>query len=190
MRSVDKTRLGAACVLPLVMMLHACAAPAQSGRMLARLNGSAPTDRSSPFHQAIQIKAVGGGEETNPILVSKVGDKELAGALRESLREYGLLAGPDVQAPYVLEAFLIDLKQPVSGLAMIVDSFIRYKLSRNGDGKVVYDDIVIASYRATMKDSIYGVTRLRIANEGSIRANIEKFLAALSSLAPPNDSSP
>jgi len=102
--------------------------------------------------------------------------------LRLSLKQYGFLSTSDLAAPFRLEVFLIELKQPVSGFTTIVDSVMRYKLTRSSDDRVVYDDIITASYRATMDDAFYGVQRLKLANEGSIRANIEAFLGHLHSL--------
>lgn len=138
--------------------------------------------RDSPMYHAIVIAEVGGGEETNPLLTSKVGNKELEDALRESMRQYGFLSNSNADAPYRLDVYLIDLKQPVGGFTTIVDSFIRYKLISTSDGKIVYDDIITASYKATMDDAFVGVKRLKIANEKSIQANITAFMERLYSL--------
>ncbi len=174
---------GMLCISALFMMLNACATAAQSGQMVARPIDAPGINKNSPFYQSIAITKVGGGQETNPLLTSKVDSKELEAALRESMRQYGFLSASGVDAPYRLEVFLIDLKQPVSGgLAMIVDSFVRYKLVSKRDEKILYDDIITASYRATMDDALYGVKRLQIANEKSIQANITAFLQRLSSL--------
>ncbi len=111
-----------------------------------------------------------------------MGDNELQEALRLSLKQYGFLSTSDVAAPFRLEVFLIELKQPDAGLTMIVTSAMRYKLTRSPDDQVVYDDIISASYQATMGDAYYGPHRLKLANEGSIRANIAVFLQHLHSL--------
>jgi hypothetical protein len=88
---------------------------------------------SSPdslLHNAIGISKVGGGEETNPLLVSKVGDKELHESLRLSLERFGFLSTSDVAAPFRLEMFLVALKQPSEGAhTTIVTSVMRYKLN-------------------------------------------------------------
>ncbi len=76
---------------------------------------------------------------------SKVGTNELHEALRLSLSQYGFLNTSDVAAPFRLEVFLIELKQPPGGYTLIVTSFIRYKLTRSHDDKVVYDDVITAS---------------------------------------------
>ena len=93
-----------------------------------------------------------------------------------SLSKYGFLSTSDVAAPFRLEVFLIELKQPPGGHTLIVTSFIRYKLTRSFDDQVVYDDIIAASYTATLQDAFDAQYRMKLANEGSIRANIAAFL--------------
>jgi hypothetical protein len=136
----------------------------------------------SALRNAIAISKVGGGEKTNPLLVSKVGDEELHETLRLSLKKCGFLNTSDVAAPSRLEVFLIELRQPRGGLTVIVDSVMRYKLTRSGDDQVVYDDIITASYKATVGDALYSLHRLKLANEGSVRTNIATFLENLHSL--------
>ncbi len=163
-------------------MLSACATPAQPGHMVPQSGLFSPHGLDSPFRGGIAIAKVSGGEETNPLWVSKVGNKELYEALRLSLEQSGYLSTPDAGAPFRLEVFLMELKQPVSGFTLIVDSFMRYKLIRTSDNGVVYDDIITASYKATIHDAFYGVQRLKLATEGSIRDNIAAFLGKLHSL--------
>ena len=50
----------------------------------------------------------------------------------------------------------------------------------NRYGKVVLDKVVVADYTATMGDSFWGIKRLRLANEGSAKNNIEKLIRSLS----------
>jgi hypothetical protein len=126
----------------------------------------------SPFRNAITISKVGGGEKTNPLLVSKVGTEDLQEALRLSLVRYSLLSESDASAQFSLEVFLTELKQPAVGFTMTVDSVIRYKLIRNRDVQVVYDDIIIASNKATIDDALYGPQRLQLASERSIRGSL------------------
>jgi hypothetical protein len=76
----------------------------------------------------------------------------------------------------------VELKQPAAGLTMIVDSHIRYKLIRLADDTVSFDDVITASYTATLNDAFMGVTRLKMATEASIRLNITDFLLRLQAL--------
>jgi hypothetical protein len=161
--------------------LVACATPARPGLMVPE-SAFPSSSLDSPLRDSIAITKVGGGEKTNPLLVSKVGDKELHETLRLSLEQSGFLSTSEIAAPFRLEVFLIELKQPRSGLTTIVDSVIRYKLTRSSDNQVVYDDIITAHYQATVGDAVYGPHRLKLANEGSIRANIAIFLENLRSL--------
>lgn len=162
--------------------LSACATPARTGQMVPESTLFSRYGSDSPFHNAIAISRVGGGEKTNPLLVSKVGDKELRETLRLSLSQSGLLSASDVAAPFCLEVFLIELKQPAAGLTMIVTSAMRYKLVRSRDDQVAYDDIITASCKATVSDSFLGPHRLKLASEGSIQANIALFLQNLRSI--------
>lgn len=169
-------------MIAMLGILSACATPARPGRMVPESALFPSYSPDSPLRNAIAISKVGGGEKTDPLQRSKVGNKELHEALRLSLSQYGLLSTSDVAAPFLLEVFLIELKQPRWGLTAIVTSAMRYKLTRSCDNQVVYDDILTASYQATVDDAFYGVHRLKLANEGSIRANITTFLENLRSL--------
>lgn len=55
---------------------------------------------------------------------------------------------------------------------MTVTSDIQYLLVRRRDLSKAGGFIVLAPYTATFGDAAYGVTRLRLANEGAIRDNI------------------
>jgi hypothetical protein len=169
-------------LIAILSTFGACAMGAQPEHMVPQLLDIPRHGGASPLRGAIAIAKVGGGEETNPAMVSKVGSKELEEALRLSLSRYGFLSAPNTEAPFRLEVFLIELKQPIGAFKTIVDSFVRYKLIESRDGKVVYDDIVTASFTAEVADVFYGPARLKFANERSIRANIAAFLERLNSL--------
>lgn len=172
-----------ALIVAMLGVLSAClAAPARTGHMLPELTLFLSCSPDSPLRNAIAISKVGGGEKTNPLLVSKVGDKELYESLRLSLERFGFLSTSEVAAPFCLEVFLIKLQQPTVGYTMIVTSVMRYKLTRSRDDQVLYDDIITASYKVTVDEVFYGVHRLKVANEGSIRANIAVFLRHLHSV--------
>ena len=136
----------------------------------------------SPFRNAVALETVGGGEETNPALVSKVDNAALADAVRRALKMSGLLGNSPDHAPWRLKVFLVELKYPGTGFTTTVDSFVRYTLIRAADKATAFDDIVTASFTATVGDVYVGIERLKVANEGAIRANIQAFLTRLSSL--------
>ncbi|MEY8264633.1 MAG: hypothetical protein RPR98_10535, partial [Bermanella sp.] len=70
--------------------------------------------------------------------------------------------------------------QPVFGLSFTVITKVKYTILDNRNGKVVLDKVVVADYTATMGDSFWGIKRLRLANEGSAKNNIEKLIRSLS----------
>ena len=94
----------------------------------------------------------------------------------------GLLADNRNRAPWRLKVFLVELKFPGSGFTTTVDSFVRYTLTRGVDGAKAFDDIVTASFTVTVGEVYVGVERLKVANEGSIKANFTEFLRRLHGL--------
>jgi len=166
-------------LIVLLIALSSCATPAQPKNMVPQSLAVSDVEPDLPIHDAIAIRKVGGGEKTNPLLFAKVGDDELREALRLSLLQDGFLSISDTDAPFSLDVFLVGLKQPNHGLDAIVDSYIRYTLSRVCDSEVIFDDIVTASFRATIQDAFMGISRLKLATEGSVRTNIATFLEKL-----------
>ena len=180
MKPLVRKHAWVALIAALFLLGGCAAAPAEPERMVPEL--TLPTRVKNPFNGAITVDRVGGGEETNPLMVSKVNNKELEDALRISLQRYGFLSPTAAKALFSLNAFLVELKQPAAGYDTVVDSFVRYKLTRSSDAKVIYDDIVAASCKITVSEVFYGAKRLQLANEGAIRANIATFLEVLNSL--------
>jgi hypothetical protein len=74
---------------------------------------------------------------------------------------------------------MINLQQPMMGIDMTVTSRVRYRLTRLSDNAIVFEREITAPFTAAFSSSFYGVERLKLANEGSIRENISQFLAAL-----------
>jgi hypothetical protein len=138
------------------------------------------------FANNITLGSIGGGKETNPLWESKVNNSGLKDALEESLQNANLYASSD-KAKYTLNATLNKLDQPIMGLDMTVKSDIHYSLINNNTKQVMYDKNIASSYTASWK-TLYGVARLKEANEGAIRTNIEKLMNDLlySAIPEPN----
>lgn len=175
--------LRAALFWALAAGLAACAQPARVGGMVVADDpalSAAAADH--PLRHAIALGEVGGGEDTNPLWTSEVGNEEFAQALRLSLEAHGLLAPVPSASPYVLDAELEKVGQPGGGLALTVTSTVTYRLMEIAGGAqpmLRYEDTVTAPYTAELSDSILMVERLRLANEGSIRENVSIFIARL-----------
>ncbi len=167
------TWIGAAALAALVA---GCATPSKHEAMLATPAGEVHKSRESVSVQ------VAGGKETSAAGTSQISDAAFAAALRESIQKSGLFAkvveGSDSR--YRLEAFIGQLSQPLFGFDMTVTMEVSYTLTEPSAQKKVWQQSVSSVHTATMGDAFAGVTRLRLANEGAARRNIEQAIEAMS----------
>jgi len=73
---------------------------------------------------------------------------------------------------------------------MTVTSRIHYHLTDMVLNAVALDRVYSVAYVAALRDSLYGVTRLRLANEGSARENIAAFFRDLAMIKVPPSNAP
>jgi hypothetical protein len=106
---------------------------------------------------------------------SQVSSDAFRRALEDSLRNAGILGGGS-GLRFRLTADLLRLDQPMFGASMTVSSQVRYSLVEIATGKEIYSRVIDASYTAAFNAAFLGTERLRIANEGSIRDNIDSLL--------------
>lgn len=139
--------------------------------------GGEPKDPT--LKDAMCVTSVTGGEETNPLWTSQVDDASFRKALETSLNAQGLLAGSADACTYELRANLLGLNQPGMGFDMTVGSNVNYEVMHKGNETPYFIRSQSASHTATVSDAFLGFERLRLANEGSIRKNIQQFIAAL-----------
>ncbi len=163
------------CVL---LLAAGCASEASVQGMTVSAPAAAAFETPDQLEHAISIRSVAGGEETNPMWTSEVGNEEFHAALEASLRNNSLLA-QEAPGQFALDAELIDVEQPLFGFDTEVTSTVQYRLDPADENNEPYEDRVTQSYTATTSDSWYGVERLRLANEGSIRTNIQTFIDRL-----------
>ena len=165
--------------LGVLVLLAACATPADPGRMaVVSLQDAAPFP--ARLRAATCVRGVTGGEATNPLWVSKVGDAEFRDALTASLRNNALLAAAGA-CQFPIDVNLLGLAQPSAGFDMEVVSHVNYKVYDAGGTAVLLATISVP-YVATFSESPIGVIRLQRANEGAIRASIAEFLGRLRGL--------
>jgi hypothetical protein len=135
-------------------------------------------------HAASVSLSVAGGKETSSAGASQISNADFAEAIRASIeasRVFAQVLGTDA-ADYRLDVMIVRLSQPMFGFDMKVDLEANWTLSRHRDGKVLWQKPIATTYTATTKDAFAGVTRLRLANEGAARANIEEALRQISRL--------
>ena len=165
-------------VIALSWGLGACGSTAvRSDRMAPAPTGDAGFAANSPLHGSIGLREVGGGEPTTED--SNIGDNVLRQAVQAALQQYGLLQRDEPIARFRLGVSLVRLSHPGADLSLTVNSQIRYTLIAADTGAVLFNDVVKASYTATIGDEFVAFLRLRLAKEGSVRANIAAFLERL-----------
>ena len=154
-----------------------CASASDPGAMAVGVTQSTLIADSSPLHHAVTAPTVTGGKDTNPLWVSNVSNADFAEALRQTLAADTILATD--KGRFNLAAQLVSLKQPMVGLDMTVTADVKYTLTDVASGKVVWQKELTTPYTAKFSDAFLGVERLKLANEGAIKTNIEQMIAAL-----------
>lgn len=164
-------------ILPILIIaaLSGCAAPATKESMIVR-----PTATSTPIKAEQKgkfvVKNVGGGSATNPMWTSQVSKEAFDAALKESLATAGYTSDVSSDGQYKIDADLVTLKQPLFGLTFDVVSTVNYRIYKDGFEKLMP---VTATGTATTSDAFVAITRLKIANEKSMQANITEFIKQL-----------
>lgn len=160
-----------------VVFLTGCASPAQPAAMIAH---NVPHVTTS--HDAVSV-VVTGGHKTDPMWTSQVSSEDFQIALIESLHKSNLFRSVGASGcPYVLKVRLEVLDQPMFGFDCTVNMRSDWTLARSSDDSIIWEDKILSTYTATVHDAFVGITRLRLANEGAARQNIEQGLAKLAEL--------
>ena len=72
--------------------------------------------------------------------------------------------------------------QPLAGLDMTVKLLVKYSLINQNSNEEIWTKDINSIYTAKFSDSLIGMERLNMANEGAIRKNIEILLQTLAVL--------
>ena len=155
-------------------VLAGCASPAQVDGMMARHIDVTKAAANTQTKNSISINNVSGGNETNPLWVSEVANADFKLALEKSLKDALLLSSAVEDGKYLLEVTLKNLEQPLFGLDLKVTATAEYTLKTKVSGRIIYSKTFVTPFTATFSDSAMAIQRLRIANEGAVRNNIEK----------------
>ena len=165
-----------------VVLLAGCATPAAVEQMAVSL----PITQTNPaLKNSVAVAEVTGGRDTNPMWTSQVSSDAFRRALEQSLESAGMFSKIIAGSKYQLTADLTRLDQPMIGFDMTVGSSVRYSLIETQSRKEVYARVIQISYTAKMSDAFIGSQRLKLANEGSVKANIEASIKDLIALKLP-----
>ncbi|WP_415765016.1 hypothetical protein [Pseudomonas sp. ZB1P45] len=164
----------------LIVLCTGCASPAQISGMSVSADQAKASTYDSQLRKNVRLSEVNGGNKTNPLWTSEIDSPDFGAALKQSLANANLLG--DESASYALRANLLRVDQPIFGLDFEVTSEVEYTLIESRTNKVVLREIIRTPFTAGMGDSVIGIKRLRLANEGSARVNIIAMLKRLSDL--------
>ena len=107
---------------------------------------------------------------------SQVSSEAFQRALELSLENSGLLSKIASGGKYQLTADLTRLDQPFMGIDMTVTATVRYSLVETQSRKEIYSKVIQVPFTAKFSDAALGVERLKLANEGAVKVNIQAFI--------------
>lgn len=160
----------------MISAFSACAGGPRQEAMIADVAVNAVIAENSPLWKSTAIGDITGSAKTNKLWKSKVSGQIFTHALQESLKLHAVFS--EDNGKYTLSARLMELRQPFIGVELTVTARVAYKATRNHDGVVVFDREITQVHTSTLKDSYVFSDRLKLANEGAIKANIKKFIGA------------
>lgn len=164
-------------VLVAASLLSGCATASKPDAMVAK-----PVAVAHASSSDVSV-TVAGGKDTSKTGASQISDDAFGQALRDSITQSGLFkAVAATGGRYKLSAFIGKVDQPMMGFSMTVKMEVSYTLVDTTSGKAVWSKNIASEHTAKASEAFAGVTRLRLANEGAARDNIEQALAEMSTL--------
>lgn len=142
----------------------------------AHQNSEKPKNKN--LLHAISVAGVQGGHTINPLLASEISNENFKAALTKSL-QHAQLYQKLAPGKYSLKATILRFERPIIGLNFKSNLTVNYKLYKANEEKPVFDKNISSSYVAKVSDSLIGITRLKMANEGAARENIKQLIRDL-----------
>jgi hypothetical protein len=162
-----------------VAVLAGCASPATHEAMIVSAPPAGAIAIPEQVRGQIALKEVRGGKETNPMWISNISSSTFEAALEASLRNVGLAAPSRDAGRYLLAAEIKNIEQPMMGFSMTVTTTVQYDLTERATNRPAWAQAITRSYTAKAGDAFMGTERLRLANEGSAKANIQGLIEEL-----------
>ena len=160
----------------MIFQFSGCANIARPEAMIAEVTTDVVITEKSSLWKSTSIGTIRGGAKTNPLWKSKVSQQGFSKALSETLALHALLS--DQSGRYIVDAELKELRQPFLGLELAVTSRVHYKVINVADKSLIFERDITQTYTAKFNESYVFSERLKLANEGAVKANIKKFIHA------------
>lgn len=160
-------------VVALVAVVAGCASGAKPVAMVPTETTAVAADNT--YRERVKIISVTGGEETQPLWLSEISSADFRSALETAI---SLAKFENPSGDFSLQVELLEIDQPLLGISMTVGSTVRYTVTDVSQA-TVFSETVQASHTTAFTEAFIGVERLRLAKEGSARANIREFIKRL-----------
>ena len=161
-------------------LVGACAAPpVEPSAMVPDLAGLA-SGPAPAYRQSVTAAPVAGGPGVSPLWTARIDTAQFQAALVRTLQEAGL--GRAEGGRFRLDATLLKLERPFAGFGMTVDAVVAYRLTDTVTGALLYDASLATPGTATLDDAIDNDTRLVLANERAVQANLRRLVEVLYAL--------
>jgi hypothetical protein len=140
-------------------------------------------DLKNKYPYTVKVEVVG-GRETHPLWTSQISDSAFTEALNSAIVRSGVFAAvaKDEKADYFLDVTILHYDQPVIGIDFDVNMVTQWELSKAGQYKRIWMDTVSTTCRAKLCEALWTNERLRKANEGVVRTNIQEAIKRLSEI--------
>jgi hypothetical protein len=167
-------------LLAVVAIVAGCASPARIEQMQVTPSmATRAAAAGSALKENLALKDVTGGKETNPMWVSNVSSADFERALEASLSAAGMLSANRQSSKYTLTTHLLKLDQPFMGASMTVTATVQYSVVERATGKEVFARTLATPFTAEFSSAFIGSERLKLANEGAARMNIQQLIDGL-----------
>lgn len=159
--------------------LAGCASPASRQALVVN---DASIAAKHPYSVAISTS---GGGETGAMDYVNISNKDLAGAIEDSIISSGLFSKVihGDGADYKLNVTLVSMSKPMFGISFTVDMEMAWSLVNTRTNEVFMRESIKSSHTTTMGEAFAGVTRVRLAVEGAAQNNIRQGLEKVAALA-------
>ena len=158
------------------LCLEGCAMPARSTAMAVNPGPGLAITAHNNYYRRLAVRSVEGGHRTRVLGDTEIGNEDLRSALEHSLRAAGYLADDSAAASIDLRASIVRKDRPSFSFRTRVTTVVRYRTVARETGAALLDTTVEAKGSS---DAFLGIKRFRLAQEASIRANIDCFLKVL-----------
>ena len=159
-----------------MLTMAGCAVGPSPSSMVATIR----TETNVTADGVLVVSKVIGGEETNPIIMSKIDNDSFREALYKSLKYLGLFEKTILQGKgdYRLNAEILS-QELKGGINMAATLLVRYELYLESSNQTVWAENIFSQHEAYFEESYDGNKRAQLANEGVAKNNISQLIVKL-----------